>query len=193
MTLAGASPQLEKLDVGCGLSALPGFLGVDRNAAADVIHDLDLFPWPFQSDSFSHVVCRHSLGHLSDLVRVMEELHRVCRNGALIEIVSPHFSSDNFFTDITHKHSFGYRSFDYFCINRPCRYRYSHTAKFLLIESHISFVQARSFEPGRRKLNPARWLGIEFLINCLPRLYEHFLAFILRANEIYFRLQVVKE
>ena len=122
----------------------------------------------------------------------MEEIHRIAKDGAVIEIVSPHFSSDNFFTDITHKHAFGYRSFDYFCTNRDCKYRYSPSATFLMLETRISFLQAKCFSPDPGKLDPMKWIGMEWLINKAPRFYEHFAAFILRANEVYFRLKVVK-
>lgn len=192
MSAPGTSPYPDKLDVGCGVSPLPGFVGVDRHSAADVVHDLDRFPWPFENNSFSHIVCKHSLGHLDNLVRVMEELHRIGRQGAIIEIVSPHFSSDNYFTDVTHKHPFGYRSLDYFCVNRPCMYRYSEIAKFKMVDVRISFVQAKTFGSKKARPNPMRWIGLEWAINQVPRLYEHFLAFIFRANEVYFCLEVIK-
>jgi hypothetical protein len=120
----------------------------------------------------------------------MEELHRVTAPGGIIEIIAPHFSSDNHFTDITHRRAFGYRSMDYFCVNRDCLYRYSERARFRLEEARISFLQANAFEV--KKSNPFRWVGVEWMTNRFPRFYEHFLAFIIRANEVYFRLQVVK-
>jgi SAM-dependent methyltransferase len=181
-----------QLDVGCGTRKLPGFLGIDSLAGpeVDVVHDLDFCPWPFAENSFSRIVCRHSLGHLDDIVAVVEELHRITAPGGIIEIVAPHFSSDNFFTDVTHRRAFGYRSMDYFCVNRDCLYRYSTKAQFRLAEVRISFVQAKAFDAT--KLNPFRWFGLEWLVNRFPRFYEHFLAFVLRANEVYFRLEVIK-
>jgi len=181
-----------KLDVGCGSRKLPGFVGIDNmiSPQVDVIHDLNVYPWPFAHDSFNHVVCRHSLSHLDDVVAAMEELHRITAPGGFIEIVAPHFSSDNYFTDVTHRRAFGYRSMDYFCINRPFLYRYSETAVFKLADVRISFLQAKVFDVKKR--NPFQWFGLEWMINQTPRFYEHFLAFILRANEVYFRLEVVK-
>jgi SAM-dependent methyltransferase len=194
MTLAATVFTSRKLDVGCGVRKLPGFAGIDMlpESAADVFHDLEKFPWPFTDDAFDHVVCRHSLGHLNDIVAAMEELHRITAPGGIIEIVSPHFSSDNQFTDITHRHSFGVRSMDYFCINGRLRYRYSQKAKFRLQEARISMLQAHLFPGETGRANPFRWVGIEWFINRFARLYEHFLAFIVRANEVYFRLEVIK-
>jgi SAM-dependent methyltransferase len=181
-----------RLDVGCGPRKLPGFVGIDilELAGVDIVHDLNVRPWPFADSTFQYVVCRHSLSHFDDLVVTIEELHRITVPGGIIEIVAPHFSSDNHFTDVTHRHSFGYRSMDYFCVNGVFPYRYSAKAQFNLEEARISFVQAKTF--GVEKANPFRWVGLEWMVNQFPRFYEHFLAFILRANEVYFRLKVVK-
>ena len=45
------------LDVGCGIKKYPGSIGVDRNAHtnADVLCDLDRFPYPFRDSSFAEV------------------------------------------------------------------------------------------------------------------------------------------
>jgi len=42
------------LDVGCGINKKAGAIGVDRNPAsrADVIANLDHFPYPFRDSSF---------------------------------------------------------------------------------------------------------------------------------------------
>ena len=42
------------LDVGCGVNKLAGAIGLDRNPAsrADVLADLDHFPYPFRDSSF---------------------------------------------------------------------------------------------------------------------------------------------
>jgi len=190
--VTGTKETARKLDVGCGSRKLPGFVGIDNmiSPQVDVIHDLNVYPWPFAHDSFNHVVCRHSLSHLDDVVAAMEELHRITAPGGSIEIVAPHFSSDNYFTDVTHRRAFGYRSMDYFCINRPFLYRYRETAVFKLADVRISFLQAKVFDVKKR--NPFQWFGLEWMINKTPRFYEHFLAFILRANEVYFCLEVVK-
>lgn len=104
------------LNLGCGRKRLAGALNLDfrPSAAADMVHDLDSIPWPLPDNQFETVVMQDSLEHLRDVVAVMEEVHRVCINGALVRIATPHFSSSNSFTDPTHLHHFGYFSFDYF-------------------------------------------------------------------------------
>lgn len=181
------------LDVGCGAYKIPGAVGIDHapEEGVDVVYDLDSFPWPFPGDAFDRAICRHSLAHLANIVRTMEELHRILRPGGILEIVTPHFSSDNAFTDVTIRWSFGYRSMDFFCVNRDFKYRYG-SSKFDLLAVRISMLQAYVFAPNKYKLNPFKYFGVDTLINRFPRFYEHFLAFIVRANEIYYRLQAVK-
>ena len=54
------------LDIGCGTNKVPGAIGMDVNprTAADVIHDLDVLPYPFADDEFDHVEAAHCLEHL---------------------------------------------------------------------------------------------------------------------------------
>jgi SAM-dependent methyltransferase len=197
--LAGNAARLQEredervLDVGCGPYKISGAIGIDRTGwpGVNVVYDLNRYPWPFADSVFDRAICRHSLAHLENVVRVVEELHRILRPRGVLEILCPHFSSDNAFTDITSRWFFGYRSMDYFCPNRKFKYRYG-SAKFELVEVRISFLQAAVFAPDTYKSNPFRSLGIEALVNRFPRFYEHFLAFLLRANEVYYRMYVVK-
>lgn len=193
--LTGTSARNERvLDVGCGAHKVACTIGIDQTPApgVDVVYDLNSVPWPFAANTFDRAICRHSLAHLESVVRTVEELHRILRPGGVLEIVTPHFSSDNAFTDITSRWFFGSRSMDYFCQSRKLsKYRYS-TAEFDLLEVRISFLQAAAFAPDRCKTGPFKILGVEVVINRFPRFYEHFLAFLLRANEVYYRLRVVK-
>lgn len=97
-----------KLNLGCGVNHLQGYVNVDVHPAAkpDVVHDLEQFPWPFETDSVDEVVMSHVLEHLGaspvKFVGIFQELYRVCRPGALIKIAVPHPRHDNFLGDPTH-------------------------------------------------------------------------------------------
>ncbi len=188
----GRAGTARTLDVGCGPYKIPGAVGIDQQLwpGVDVVYNLERYPWPFADGAFERVICRHSLGHLSDVVKAIEEIHRVLRPGGRVEIVAPHFSSDNAFVDPTRRAFFGYRSMDYFCANSDGKYRYTQR-QFALREVRISFQQAHVFEGDFKKFNPFKWVGLEWLINRFPRSYEHFFAFMLRANELYFCLQAL--
>ena len=108
---------MRTLDIGCGNNKLIGSIGCDfiDLPNVDVVHDLNQFPYPFQSNSFELVVAKHSLQHLNNVPKVMDEIHRILVPGGKLLIYLPHYASDNFNTDPTHKASFGLRSMNYFC------------------------------------------------------------------------------
>ena len=89
-------------------------LDITTDTNPDVVHDLNVLPWPFDSDRFQEVLMYDVLEHLQDVVAAMEEIHRVSQNGAIVRISVPHFSSANTFTDPTHRHQFSVLSFNYF-------------------------------------------------------------------------------
>ena len=90
------------LNLGSGRKKIAGAVNVDISdqVGADVVHDLTRLPWPLPSDTFREVHAQDVIEHLSDTVRVMEEIYRICRNGALVHITVPHFSSANAYTDL---------------------------------------------------------------------------------------------
>ena len=97
-----------KLNLGCGQNRVEGYVNADREPAArpDLVMDLESFPWPFESDSVEEILATHVLEHVGAtpavFMRVMQELYRVCRNGALIHVTVPHPRSDSFLDDPTH-------------------------------------------------------------------------------------------
>lgn len=105
------------LDVGCGTRKIePSAVGIDISprSAADVVWDLDQFPWPLETNKFDRVHMSHIIEHVKDIPRTMEEVHRVARDGAEVLIVTPHFSSHNSYTDPTHRWHLAAGSFAYF-------------------------------------------------------------------------------
>ena len=96
----------KKLNLGCGLSPKPGYVNVDCNARypVDVVHDLDVYPWPFSDDEFERIELDHVLEHLSDVRPVLTELYRITKPGGTVRIRVPHFSRG--FTHWDHKRGF---------------------------------------------------------------------------------------
>ena len=95
---AQAGTQVPRiLELGCGFNKAPGAFGVDiiANSAADLIHDLDVFPYPFADDSWDRILCRDVLEHVADFVKTMEEIWRVAAPGAVVVASGPFMSSVN--------------------------------------------------------------------------------------------------
>jgi SAM-dependent methyltransferase len=82
----------EILDVGCGSAKTPGAIGLDvsPNTAADIVHDLDVFPYPIEDRSFDQILLQDVIEHVKEPIRVFDELHRVARPGGRIQLRTPH-------------------------------------------------------------------------------------------------------
>jgi SAM-dependent methyltransferase len=110
-----ATPERRVLNLGCGRKRVSGAVNLDvtPETRPDVLHDLNSRPWPFPDDHFDEVLAHDVIEHLGETIATLEEIHRVCRHGALVRITVPHYSSSNAFTDPTHRHYFGRFSFGY--------------------------------------------------------------------------------
>jgi SAM-dependent methyltransferase len=174
------------LDLGCGTNKRPGAVGVDNNpdAAPDVLHDLERFPYPFDDSSFDEILLDNVLEHLGDVVRTMEELHRIGQPGALIEIYVPYFRSRWAAVDPTHRHQFTVDSFSYFDPGHPFfdQYRYS-PARF-----RVESVRFNERFPGR-----GLRARVATYANRRPQAYEARLSPLIPLDELTFRLRVVKD
>jgi hypothetical protein len=95
-----------RLNLGCGMNRLDGYVNVDRHGEPDLRHDLEVVPWPWLDDSVSEVLLKHVLEHLgrdpTRYLEIMKELYRICQDGATIRIVVPHHRHEYFFNDPTH-------------------------------------------------------------------------------------------
>ena len=107
-----------KLNLGSGNTHYNGFTNIDIASQynPDVVHDLEK-GIPFPDNVIDEIKAIHFLEHISDTIFMMNEMWRVCRNGAMVTIEVPHQDSLMAFADPTHKHIFNEESFKYFCSN----------------------------------------------------------------------------
>lgn len=119
------------LHIGCGESKLPGALGMDilKLDGVDVVHNLDKTPWPIPDNDVDLIFAHSVVEHLSDIVAFIEESHRVLKPGGRLVVAVPYFRSVDSYTDVTHKHFFTSKSFDYFLKNSGQLSGYSYTDK----------------------------------------------------------------
>jgi predicted SAM-dependent methyltransferase len=175
-----AQPIAEVLNLGCGRSPIDGAINLDiwSGPRVDVVHDLRQFPWPFAKDTFSRIHCIDILEHLPDTVATMEEIHRISKPDGVVEIVTPHFTCANAFTDPTHWRQFGFFSFDYFTgqatHNQYTNVRFAYRKRTLI------------FHPSRKNSLVRRFA------NRRPAFYERHLGWVLPAWFISVELVVLK-
>jgi SAM-dependent methyltransferase len=168
------------LHLGAGEKYDPLCVNLDLVASTkpDIVHNLDVFPWPLPEDHFEEVRAYDVLEHLDNLIRVMEEIHRVCRANAMVKITLPHFSSANAYTDITHRHYFSARSFNYFTGDNE--FGFYTDKKYRKLSAEIIFYPSLSNKLVHRLAK--RW----------PEAYEQRWAWIFPAWFLSFHLQVIK-
>jgi SAM-dependent methyltransferase len=153
----------------------------------EVVCDFDRDPLPFETDSVDYVCSVNVFEHLSNLYHVVAEIWRVCRPGAVFELIVPNAFSLGAFGDPTH-----------------CR--------FWTVESHV-YLNAKTYsfntswytphrfhftcpgptpvpEPGSRKL----WELYEAAPNVLKPLLKHLLVHhaVNTFRYLFFRFEVVK-
>jgi SAM-dependent methyltransferase len=175
---------MRTLDVGCGLNKLPDSIGIDRNPAslADVICELDHFPYPFRDSSFDALQAVHVIEHVADVMKTMEEFHRLVRAGGEVFIVTPHYTDFSSFCDPTHRWHLNSFSLRYFGEDNA-GYGYYSNVRFQEISVRVKLLALW------------RWLGFEFLVNTFPRyrrFWEHYLCYIVRGKVIEWRLRAIK-
>lgn len=165
-----------KLNVGSGPWKKVGYVNIDKlvHENVDIVHDLNIVPWPVEAASISHVYACNILEHLEDPVQIMEELWRIMPPDGTATIIVPYYNSTGAFRDPTHKRFFTESTMDYFSVGRPLsHYNYYSSCRFELL--NVEFHPVRKFFlilPRRLFL----WLAHNFVI-------VHSLTFQLRKPE----------
>jgi SAM-dependent methyltransferase len=175
---------LPVLDIGCGINKYPGAIGLDRSVhtRADVIADLDYFPYPLRESSFSQVRAIHVIEHVDDVIRMMEEVHRLLAPGGRAFIVTPHYTDFSSFCDPTHRWHLNSFSLRYFGDDHA-GFGYYSKARFREISVRV------------RLLALWRYLGFEFLVNGsrrFRRFWEYYLCYVIRGKVIEWELEAIK-
>jgi SAM-dependent methyltransferase len=174
--------EIKILDIGCGNRKVPGAIGIDFNNTldADIVHNLNKFPYPFKDDEFDEVFIGGTLCLLDNAILVMEEVHRVCKKHAKIKIVQPYFRSVWNFADPWIKNFGTVHSFAFYDPDDPICTRYMYTsARFKTVS--ITFDEYLD--------NPSiiRKIVIKFATR-FPRKYELYLSHFFPLNNIIYQL-----
>jgi len=174
--------EIKILDLGCGNKKRPGAIGVDFNSRteADIVHDLNVFPYPIEAASFDEIYIDNCLEHLDDVIRVMEEAHRICKDDGLVKVIVPYFRSLWAFGDPTHKHFFTVRSFEIFDPENVISERYDYTRARFRIE-RIVFNETL-YNRWAKKI-------VLSLANRWPFRYEYYLSHLYPLDDISFYLR----
>ncbi|MBM3261836.1 MAG: methyltransferase domain-containing protein [candidate division Zixibacteria bacterium] len=161
------------LDLGCGpFRKMNDSIGVDIIPAphVDLVQDLNAYPYPFEDGRFEHIEMSHILEHLLHPAQAMQEVWRIARPNATVRIVTPHYTSQLSYGDLTHYHHFGHVTFTHLC----------NGGRFRLERHRLVFTDFY------------RVVGIAAMANLFPRRWEKYVSFLFPALYVDVTLRVIK-
>jgi len=123
-----------KLNIGCGRRKLAGWVNLDANPAVQPDILAAVPPIPLEDNTVGHLLMESSLEHIPHckLWSFFDEVERVCKDGAVVEIVVPHYSSVHAHDPLHHTYWHS-TSLNAMCINRNSETgeRHSHLRLWL--------------------------------------------------------------
>ncbi len=180
---------MQKLNLGCWGDYKEGWVNVDVNkqAKADVYHNLDKFPYPFKDNTFDVIYLSHVLEHLEDPMRVVKELWRISKPKGKVIIKVPHWSS-YLAHHPEHKTYYSSETFKHFEINE--NEYYDTNAGFKVLKKEF-----KTMKTNRAIWKPVEWVCryiLEPILNTNSLLTDQILCKFLPINEIHFVLEAKK-
>lgn len=146
-----------KLDLACGQNKREGFKGVDiaPGPGVDFVFDLETYPWTiFQDNSIEEIHCSHYVEHVSDLMKFMDEIYRICIDGAKVTFLAPYYTSIRAWQDPTHKRVISEATWLYY----NAKWRRENKLDHYPITCNFEVTQAMVFfnQPWDKKSEEAR-------------------------------------
>jgi predicted SAM-dependent methyltransferase len=95
-----------KVNLGSGYRRIEGFVNVDDDPLCEpeYLVNLEKDKLPFEDNSVEEMIAHHILEHIGEgFIPLMQEIYRVCKHGAIIDIRVPHPTHELFLNDPTHK------------------------------------------------------------------------------------------
>lgn len=137
---------MKALNLGCGIDIRASddqWTWINLDVAAipgvDVVHDLDVFPWPFEDAEFDAILADDIWEHVEHPLEFMREVHRILRPGGQIKIRTCAWDNENSFRDPTHRRWATADTFSYWTPRHWLCEKYPHYAQ----GAHFRQVEAR--------------------------------------------------
>ncbi len=157
------------LDIGCARNKIPGTIGmdIDPGSEADILHDLNIYPFPLDDNSIDRVFAKHIIEHINDPRKFLREIQRILKQGGTAFIETPHFSCRVAYSEPEHKLFYSYFMF--------CELLKG--LDFKVLRHEITFYKA------------FRFCGIKSLANRFPDTYERFWTYLFPAENVILEVQ----
>jgi len=133
-----------KINLGAGRDIKDGYINHDIKLlrGIDVAHDLNSYPWPWDSQSVDLIEALDLLEHLDNFIQAMEEVHRILKPDGSLHLKVPYWNSVYRHIDPTHKRGFHEATFKFFDPNSDlCKLRPYYTfARFRILEQRFILI-----------------------------------------------------
>lgn len=117
-----------KLDIACGANKQGAdWVGIDVQGlpGVDIVHDLNVYPYPLPDDCVIAALASHFIEHIPPVmitekgtrfpfIEFMDEIWRIMRPDGQFAIIAPHGRSEGFLQDPTHVNPINQTTFAYF-------------------------------------------------------------------------------
>jgi SAM-dependent methyltransferase len=104
-----------RLNIGAGVSYIPGYKNIDVAPRAEICLDLNNDRLPFETSSVDLVFSYHTLEHVSNYLFALGEIHRVLKHGGIFLLGVPYVTSTrSHMVNPYHVQNFNEHSFDFF-------------------------------------------------------------------------------
>jgi len=141
-----------RLNLGCGSQPEQDWVNLDAAdiPGVDVVHDLDVFPWPFKDGEAEEIKAFDVYEHVDRPLEFMAECHRILSPGGQLYIHTSYWKNSDSFRDPTHRRFLTEESFDYWVpgtyLNGRYGAAYAGGRHFEKVDVHLDI-------PGRGDLN----------------------------------------
>ena len=175
--------EIKRLNLGCEWTVLAGFDNIDLVSSDPRVIKWDLnkgLPM-YKDNSVDYVLFEHTIYYIKEPIDLMKEIWRVCKDRAIVDLASIHFSMGLANADMRIKS----QGLSYFSFGNEHPVWNSELHGMFYVEfKKINFMRYKY-----------TWINYIFnpLINKFPMFYERFFAYIFPSSEVLFKLRVVKD
>ena len=107
-----------RLDIACGNIERPTFVRLDKRVlpGIDIVHDLEVFPYPLPDECCLTIVGSHIIEHIKPwlTIQFMDELWRIMKPHGDLALSTPYAGSFGYWQDPTHCNGCNQATFMYF-------------------------------------------------------------------------------
>lgn len=171
------------LQIGAGREEKIGLtIDINEDLQPDILHDLNVLPWPLKGRKFDVVRLFSIIEHLDYPLKALEYIHEILDPGGLVIILTPHFSDAASFVDPTHKWHLSVQSFDYLVPGSKLfkDYGFYGKARYKIRRRHIDLAKFWALIPS-----------LQWAVNRWPEFWETYLCYIIRGKGIYIELEKI--